>query len=116
MIDKNIILKTIFQKTNLSVNNKGRIINIEKRIGIDLDGDNLIGDVHDSKKNDPDNLIHEIVETFNELSTIINVDREILKRTIEETKNVGRQPGTKTNDAAEAIVKKPAKVYRPNKF
>jgi hypothetical protein len=84
MIDKNVILKTILQKSNLSMNSKGRIVSIEKRIGIDLDGDSLIGETPMEKSGDPDNLIYEIYETFNELSTIINVDRETLKKAIDE--------------------------------
>lgn len=128
MIDKNVILKTILQKTNLSINNKGRIVSIENRIGIDLDGDSLIGDTPVQKGNDPDNLIYEIVETFNELSTIMNVDRETLKKTIEETawkppvKDTEVIPEDPTPDpvpapeVAEAVVKKPARAFRPNKF
>ena len=135
MIDKNVILKTILQKSNLSMNSKGRIVSIEKRIGIDLDGDNLIGETPMEKGGDPDNLIYEIYETFNELSTIINVDRETLKKAIDENTwkppieddvpvETLSEPVTSplvTNvvseqEVTEVVVKKPARAFRPNKF
>lgn len=127
MIDKNVMLKTILTKSKLSLNNKGRIVSIEKRIGVDLDGDRLIGDTLEVKdSSEPDNLINEIVATFSELSTIMNVDRETLQKTLEETawKNpiLEPQPVEPTTptppvaDVAEAVVKRPATAFRPNKF
>ena len=125
MIDKNKLLKYALAKSKLSINDKGKIISIEKRLGVDLDGDKIIGE------NEPaeitvfeDNIMSEILNTFSELSTILNVKRDTLKETVdehkketvEETVEETPTPAVEPVAVAEVVKKKPATAFRPNKF
>ena len=140
MLDRNKMLKAILSNSKLSLDNKARIVNIEKRIGVDLDGDKLVGDK--PALIDPNtNIISDIVQTWHELNTIMNIDDETLKKTINDTKYkppVEMQESEETaeseekpevsdevevvtevikeDEVPEVIVKKPARMFKSNKF
>jgi len=116
MLDKTKIHR-ILLKGNLSLNDKGKITLIEKRIGIDIDGDDKIGGVSikpATEMADGNNIVSEMVGTFNELTTILSVDKDTLKKTISEN---DKMIESKVEDyVATVVAKKPTSAFKPNKF
>lgn len=103
-------LGNILMDANLSITDKGRIIKAEEKLGLDLDGDNKIGNTPMEIIN-KDTIIGDIVSTFTELSTILSVDEELLK---EINKEQGAEK--KKDDSVDVVSKKPATKYRPPGF
>lgn len=118
MIDKNKLLKYALSKGRLSIDERGRITSIEKRLGIDLDGDRLIGNepsVIESRLFD-DNIISDMIDTVSELSTILNVEKDTIKDAIKEDTGKKVDKRKKDEPAVDVVVKKPAKVFKPSKL
>lgn len=127
MIDKDKIKKAL-SKVNLSLTDKGKIISIENRIGVDINGNGFIGTTPVEPDEDPSSvfLITDVINTAKELNTIINIKREVLKEAIEENEVAipsapvvipeQTTPTPPVTDVAEAVVKKPATAFRPNRF
>jgi hypothetical protein len=142
MINKDKI-KKVLSKVHLSFTDKGRIISLENRIGLDLDGDKKIGSTPiDISESDTLNFISDVVGTFNELGTIMKIDKDTLREAVKENnkpqdiKDVERIVETvkevveifsekpsetnavtaTSNPAPEVVVKKPATAFRPNRF
>jgi len=145
MINKDKI-KKVLSKVHLSLTDRGRIISIENRIGVDLDGDKKIGSTPiNISENDTFNFISDVIGTVNELGTILKIDKETLREAVKENKNTNvnnedierivesvkevveiftkKQPEESTptaptvpNPAPEVVVKKPATAFRPNRF
>lgn len=117
MIDKSKLLKYALSKGRLSLDDKGKIIRIEKRLGIDLDGDNMIAEetYHPGIELD-DNIISDIFQTFSELKTIINVPDETLREAaIEEKKEKVAEVVVET-PAPEVVKKKPSTPFKSNRL
>lgn len=127
MIDKDKIRKALL-KVNLSLTDKGKIISIENRIGIDINGNGFIGTtpVEPEEESPTVFLISDVINTAKELNTIMNIERKVLKEAIKENEVAIPStsvvvPGQTTptppvSDVAEVVVKKPAKAFRPNRF
>lgn len=127
MIDKDKIKKAL-SKVNLSLTDKGKIVSIENRIGVDINGNGFIGTTPVEPDEDPSSvfLITDVINTAKELNTIINIKREVLKEAIEENEVAipsapvvipeQTTPTPPVTDVAEAVVKKPATAFRPNRF
>ena len=127
MIDKDKIKKAL-SKVNLSLTDKGKIVSIENRIGVDINGNGFIGTTPVEPDGDPSSvfLITDVINTAKELNTIINIKREVLKEAIEENEVAipsapvvipeQTTPTPPVTDVAEAVVKKPATAFRPNRF
>jgi hypothetical protein len=130
MISKDKIKKAL-ERAHLSLSDRGKIISIENRIGIDINGNGYIGTtpVVDIPESVSLNFLGDVVSTFTELSTILHVDREILRAAIEENKVVPVQtiaqvnqtvsvpePAIPEDTATDVVKKRPAVPLRPNKF
>lgn len=129
MIDKDKI-KLALAKVNLSLTDKGKIVSIENRIGIDLDGDKKIGNtVIDISESSSLHFLADVFGTTDELVTILKLPKATLREAIKENPGKDKVDARQLADAlveiaeifippvepintvniAEAVMKKPAK-------
>lgn len=129
MIDNDKIRKVLL-KVNLSMTDKGKIISIENRIGIDINGNGFIGTTPVEPEEESSNvfLVTDVINTVSEFNKIINIKKDILRDAIKEneiaidTTNSNAESTPTTNVAPvaeptpEVVAKRPSTPFRPNKF
>lgn len=110
MINKTKINK-ILEGSKLTMSEMGKIVTIETRVEMDLDGDNKIGK-HSLETPVNENIITDIMNTFNELTTILSIEDEILHEVNEKHSVKNKQK----EETVEVVDRKPSTRYRPPGF
>lgn len=110
MINKTKINK-ILEGSKLTMTEMGKIVTLEERIEMDLNGDNKIGK-HLLETPGNENIVTDIVNTFNELSTILSIEDEILDEVNEKNSIKNKQK----EETVEVVDRKPSTKYRPPGF
>lgn len=100
MLNKDELTK-ILSPARLTINQKGKIIRAEKHLGVDIDGDNKIGETPVELKENT-NVIEDVVNTVSELVTILSIDKDDLeqiekKPEEEPVKVVQKKPSGRSN-------------------
>lgn len=104
MIDKKKLEKKLGM-TNMTINEKGTIKKLEEKTGIDIDGDNKVGDVPINIRDS--DIFTDVVNTFSELVTISKLGDDELKEVIKEEKK---------EEVTEVVKKRPYPVRNKPKI
>ena len=110
MISKTKINK-ILEGSKLTMTEMGKIVTLETRIEMDLNGDNKIGK-HLFETPERENIVTDIMNTFDELSTILSLEDEILHEVNEKHSIKNKQK----EETVEVVDRKPSTKYRPPGF
>ncbi len=110
MINKTKINK-ILEGSKLTMTEMGKIVTLETRIEMDLDGDQKIGK-SPLETPEKENIVTDIMNTFNELTTILSIEDEILHEVNEKHSVKNKQK----EETVEVVDRKPSTRYRPPGF
>ena len=110
MINKTKINK-ILEGSKLTMTEMGKIVTLETRIEMDLNGDNKIGK-HLFETPERENIVNDIINTFDELSTILSIEDEILHEVNEKHSIKNKEK----EETIEVVDRKPSTKYRPPGF